>query len=107
CGRSLRTMPPASLRNSARISMAWCGPQGPSPHATPKPSRLPPPRSPSPPGAVHRGAHLPPLHPAEVAPFEFGKVSRHFAAFTRPLRVTPAMESNLTDHVWELAELLA
>ena len=25
----------------------------------------------------------------------------------RTLRVTPAMESGLTDHVWELAELLA
>jgi IS1 family transposase len=36
----------------------------------------------------------------------------HFAYYSfgrihQTLRVTPAMESNLTDHVWELAELLA
>jgi hypothetical protein len=36
----------------------------------------------------------------------------HFAYYNlcrvhKTLRVTPAMESNLTDHVWELAELLA
>jgi hypothetical protein len=29
------------------------------------------------------------------------------AEFHRTLRVTPAMESKLTDHVWELLELLA
>jgi hypothetical protein len=31
----------------------------------------------------------------------------NFCRIHRSLRVTPAMESGLTDHVWELAELLA
>lgn len=31
----------------------------------------------------------------------------NFCRIHKTLRVTPAMESGLTDHVWELAELLA
>jgi transposase-like protein/IS1 family transposase len=31
----------------------------------------------------------------------------NFCRIHKTLRVTPAMESNLTDHIWELAELLA
>ena len=30
----------------------------------------------------------------------------NFCRIRKTLRVTPAMESNLTDHVWEIAELL-
>ena len=30
----------------------------------------------------------------------------NFCRIHRTIRVTPAMESNLTDHVWDLAELL-
>ena len=30
-----------------------------------------------------------------------------FAAFHQTSRVTPAMEANITDHVWELKDLLA
>jgi hypothetical protein len=29
----------------------------------------------------------------------------NFSRFTRRLRVTPAMEAGLTDHVWEIEEL--
>jgi hypothetical protein len=31
----------------------------------------------------------------------------NFCRIHQTLRVTPAMESNLTDHVWTIAELLA
>jgi hypothetical protein len=31
----------------------------------------------------------------------------NFVRVHRSLRVTPAMESNLTDHIWTIAELLA
>jgi hypothetical protein len=31
----------------------------------------------------------------------------NFCRIHKTLRVTPAMESKLTDHVWDLAELLA
>jgi hypothetical protein len=31
----------------------------------------------------------------------------NFCRIHQTLRVTPAMEANLTDHVWDLAELLA
>jgi hypothetical protein len=39
-------------------------------------------------------------------------IALHFAYYNfcrihRTLRVTPAMESNLTDHVWTIAELLS
>jgi hypothetical protein len=39
-------------------------------------------------------------------------IALHFAYYNScpihsSLRVTPAMESNLTDHVWTIAELLA
>jgi hypothetical protein len=37
----------------------------------------------------------------------FSKELLQFCRIHKSLRVTPAMESNLTDHVWELAELLA
>jgi hypothetical protein len=31
----------------------------------------------------------------------------NFCRIHRSIRVTPAMEAGITDHVWELAELLA
>jgi hypothetical protein len=31
----------------------------------------------------------------------------NFCRFHKTLRVTPAMEAGLTDHIWSLAELLA
>ena len=31
----------------------------------------------------------------------------NFCRIHKTLRITPAMESNITDHIWDLAELLA
>jgi|GEM_PF-3572342 len=31
----------------------------------------------------------------------------NFAGYNKSLRVTPAMEAGITDHVWDVAELLA
>jgi len=42
--------------------------------------------------------NLAPCRPGE----RFAEISSH-----RSLRVTPAMEANLTDHVWKIAELLS
>jgi hypothetical protein len=47
------------------------------------------------------GARLKDLPPERIhfAWYNFGRIHRS-------LRVTPAMEAGLTDHVWEMAELL-
>jgi hypothetical protein len=35
------------------------------------------------------------------------KPNGNFRRIHKTLRVTPAMESNLTDHVWELADMIS
>ena len=41
------------------------------------------------------------------APFRIVRPTKDFWAVGQSLRITPAMEANLTDHIWTVEELIA
>ena len=56
-------------------------------------------------GANGRGKGDARCVPIDFPPFDF--VHYNFCRIHQTLRVTPAMEMGLSDHVWELEELVA